>query len=38
MARDDVHLSHEAQELVGFTYERSRELHSILNEKSPLKE
>ena len=36
LTREDLHLSHEAEELVRFVYERSREIQAIAKERLPL--
>jgi hypothetical protein len=36
LTREDLHLSHEAAELVGFVYEGSRELQRLVNDKLPV--
>lgn len=36
LTREDLHLSHEAEEVVRFAYERSREIQALAKERLPL--
>jgi hypothetical protein len=38
LTRDDLHLSHDAVELVQAMYQRSQELQAVVKERSPLQE